>query len=218
MSSPQIAVVRNEVHSEYEYHCDALSGNFPDAREVDFPAGERPDLDRAAGLVLTGSTAGVYERTDRPWIDEQRRLLAEAVERGIPTLGVCFGHQLANHALGGAVESVGTTARLVEVEFADDPLFEGVSPVVPAVHGDAVTSVGDGMEIIASADYYRAFGTRHRDAPLWTVQFHPEFTPGLRGRLEDDFGWEESDLRFEDVNAARVFENFLSIVEASADE
>ncbi|RDI72224.1 type 1 glutamine amidotransferase [Halopelagius longus] len=217
MSSPPIAVVRNEVHSEYEYHCDALSGNFPDAREVEFPAGERPDLDRVAGLVLTGSTAGVYERDDRPWIDDERRLVEAAVEREIPTLGVCFGHQLVNRALGGTVENVGTTARLVEAEFADDPLFEGVSPVVPVAHADVVTDTGDEMEVIASADYYRAFGTRHRDAPLWTVQFHPEFTPELRGRLANDFGWDESGLRFEDANGARLFENFRSIVEASAD-
>lgn len=215
MSSTRIAVVRNEVESEYEYHCDALSENVPDAREIDFPAGERLDPEAVDGVVLTGSTAGVYERSDRPWIDDQRRLVEELVEREIPTLGVCFGHQVVNDALGGSVENVGTTARLVAAEFEDDPLFDGVSPVVPAVHGDAVTAVGDGMEVIASADYYPAFGTRHREAPLWTVQFHPEFTAELRGRLAADFGWTDSDLRFEDVNATRVFENFGSIVEDS---
>nr|WP_245781354.1 type 1 glutamine amidotransferase [Halopelagius inordinatus] len=182
---------------------------------MDFPVGERLDPGAVDGVVLTGSTAGVYERSDRPWIDDQRRLVEELVEREIPTLGVCFGHQVVNDALGGSVENVGTTARLVAAEFEDDPLFDGVSPVVPAVHGDAVTAVGDGMEVIASADYYPAFATRHRNAPLWTVQFHPEFTAGLRGRLEADFGWTDSDLRFEDANATRVFENFGSIVEDS---
>ncbi|UHQ95041.1 hypothetical protein [Haloterrigena alkaliphila] len=67
------------------------------------------------------------------------------------------------------------------------------------------------MDVIASADYYPAFATRHRTAPLWTVQFHPEYTADLRERLETDFGWTEVESGFADVNASRVVENFASI-------
>lgn len=218
MSAPSLTVVRSEVDPDCEYHCDALESLVPNARAVDFPAGERPDLEAADGVVLTGSTAGVYERDERPWIDDQLRLVRELLEREIPTLGVCFGHQVANAALGGTVEARETTCRPVEVEFEanEEPLFDGVSPVVPVAHGDVVTEPGDGMEIIASSDYYHAFATRHRDAPLWTVQFHPEFTADLRGRLEADFGWTEAEYGFEDVTAARVVENFASMVADAA--
>ena len=212
MPSPTIAVVRNEVDADYEYHCDALAERFPGAREFSYPDDDRPDPDDFEGVVLTGSTAGVYEREDRPWIAEQEAFVRELLERSIPTLGVCFGHQLVNAALGGRVEHVGTTCRLVDVEFADDPLFDGVSPVVPVAHGDVVTDTGEGMDVIGSADYYQAFCTRHREAPLWTVQFHPEFTSEYRPRLEADFGWTETAHDFETVTAARVFENFRSIV------
>ncbi len=216
MRVPTIAVVRNEVDPSCEYHCDALEGYVPHATAVDYPAGERPDLERADGVVLTGSTAGVYEAAERPWIADQQRLVRELVDREIPTLGVCFGHQVANAALGGTVEHVGTTCRPVDVDLAADPLFDGVAPVVPVAHGDVVTQPGNEMDVIATTDYYHAFATRHRTAPLWTVQFHPEFTSTHRERLEADFDWTDGEHGFDAVNATQIVENFASIVADSA--
>ncbi|WP_135820449.1 type 1 glutamine amidotransferase [Halostella litorea] len=218
METPTLYVVRNEVDADCEYHCDALASHFPDAAEIDFARGERFDPADADGVVLTGSTAGVYEADDRPWIDDQAALVRDLVDRSVPTLGVCFGHQVVNAALGGTVEAVGTTARLVEADLTDDPLFDGVAPVVPAVHGDVVTEPGEGMEVVASAPHARTFGTRHRTAPLWTVQFHPEFGAEHRERLADDFDWERTDLSFADATTGRVFENFRRLAaEAGAD-
>ena len=69
MTEPTLVLVRNEVDPDRAYHCDALADALPNAREVEYPAGERPDLESADGVVLSGSTAGVYEADDRPWID-----------------------------------------------------------------------------------------------------------------------------------------------------
>ena len=209
---PRLYVVRNEVDPDCEYHCDALAAGFPTAEEVDFVAGERVPLDEADSVVLTGSTAGVYEAEDRPWIAEQEALVRELVEREIPTLGVCFGHQVVNSALGGSVERVGTTAGLVEATLADDPLFDGIDPVVVSLHGDAVTELGEGMAVIASAPHARVFGTRHRTAPLWTVQFHPEITAAHLDAIVEEFDWDAGGHSFEDVTAGRIFENFRALV------
>lgn len=206
--SLDLYVVRNEVDPECEYHCDALAAQFPDAEEIDFAAGERLPLDDADGVVLTGSTAGVYESNTHSWIDEQEALVRELVDREIPTLGVCFGHQVVNSALGGTVEDVGTTATLVEATLTDDPLFDGVDPVVVALHGDEVTKPGAEMEVIASAEHAYVFGTRHRNAPLWTVQFHPEITAAQRDHLVEGFDWDPERFSFEDVTPGQVFENF----------
>ena len=214
MTEPRLLVVRNEVDPDCEYHCDALASYFPGAEEVDYPSERTLSLSSVDGVVLTGSTAGVYERDDRPWIVDQEGLVRELIEREIPTLGVCFGHQVVNAALGGTVEHVGTTSGLVEADLDDDPIFEGVSPVVPLVHGDFVTETGEGMEVIASAEYYHALATRHREAPVWTVQFHPEFTADLRERIEADFGWSDNDHDYAKVSATRVFDNFRSIVDS----
>lgn len=208
---PRIAVVRNEINPSFEYHCDALAASIPEAVEVDYVAGESPSLDAVDAVVLTGSTAGVYEAGAHPWIERQEALIRELVDREIPTLGVCFGHQIANRALGGTVEHVGTTSKLVEASFVDDPLFEGVSPIVPAVHTDHVTEPAAELRVIASAPHNEAFATRHRSAPLWTVQFHPELDEELLDYIRDDYGWTETGRSFSDVNHARVFENFRGI-------
>lgn len=209
---PRIYVVRSEVDPDCEYHCDALSAWFPTATEIDFVAGERLPIDEADAVVLTGSTAGVYESDSHPWIADLETLVRELVERRIPTLGVCFGHQVVNAALGGTVEQIGTTTTLVEADLGDDPLFEDVEPVVVSLHGDAVTELGEGMEVIASADHASIFGTRHRSAPLWTVQFHPEISADQRGALTDHVDWDPGRFSFAETTPGRVFENFEAIV------
>ena len=208
-----LRLFRCEVDPDCEYHCDALAGRFPGADEYDLTRGTEGALDGVDAAVLSGSTAGVYEDDDREWIEGAREVVRELIERGVPTLGVCFGHQLVNDALGGRVEHRGVRAGLVAAEFDDDPLFEGVPPTVPAVHGDVVVEAGDGMEPIgAVADYdYPLFATRHRSVPVWTVQFHPELTADHRDRLVDDFGWEDRDRSFEAVDGDRLFRNFRAL-------
>lgn len=213
VTDPRIAVVRNEPDPDHAFHCDALAGHVPGAVEVAYPTGERPDLDAVDAVVLSGSSAGVYEGDEHPWIDDEQALVRELVDRGVPTLGVCFGHQLANAALGGAVGAEEMRAGLVEADLADDPLFDGVGPVVPVAHGDVVTATGDGMELLGSAPYYDAFATRHETAPLWSVQFHPEFTAGIEATLRAQYDWDDGGRSLGDVTAVRVLENFARLVE-----
>lgn len=211
-TTQDVVVVRNEVDSEHQYHCDALSSLFPGARQIDFPAGERFDPTTVDGVVLTGSTVGVYERDTHAWIPQQEQLVRDLVAESVPTLGVCFGHQLVNSALGGSVEHRGTTAGLVEADLAEHPLFEDVSPVVPALHGDVVTQHGEDLDVIATAPHAAIFGTSHSEAPLWTVQFHPELSASLRETLTKKHEWREKPHSFGDVTAENVCRNFLALV------
>ncbi|KTG11054.1 GMP synthase [Haloprofundus marisrubri] len=203
------------------YFVHELASYFPDAVVHDYARDGGPrtvaalddiesvdDVSTVDGVVLSGSTAGVYESDAYPWMDDQRTLVRDLLNENVPTLGVCFGHQLVNDALGGTVEHRGLKATLVSLDLADDPLFSGVDETVPMVHGDVVVDAGTGMEPIASADYYPLVATRHENAPLWTTQFHPEFTSALHGRVRRDFGWTDSERTFDEVTAARVFENF----------
>ncbi|KAB1192461.1 type 1 glutamine amidotransferase [Haloferax sp. MBLA0076] len=198
------------------YFTDALADLALDGRDGvvhSLPGDGLPTLSDVDAVIVTGSTAGVYEADERPWIADGRRLVRELVAREIPTLGVCFGHQLVNDALGGTVDAGHQKRGIVEVELDDDPVFEGVSGKIPMVHGDYVVSPGDRMETIASADYYDHLATRHESAPVWTVQYHPEFTGTLLDRITDDFGWpdEEDHNDFDDVTAAKTVENFASL-------
>ncbi|WP_049986544.1 type 1 glutamine amidotransferase [Halobellus rufus] len=214
-----ILVLENEVDPESRYFVPEIRRHLEEAgarvRVYTYAdSGGRPEaLADADAVVLSGSTAGVYETASYPWMDELRALVPELVEKRVPTLGVCFGHQLVNDALGGTVEHRGLRKGIERVRLDDDPLFDGVGERVPMVHGDFVTELGDGMERIATADYYEYLGSRHRDAPLWTVQYHPEFTAALLPDIEDDFGWptNDRDREFDDVSVERTFENFVRL-------
>ncbi|WP_158057519.1 type 1 glutamine amidotransferase [Halorussus halophilus] len=207
-----LLVLENEVDPETRYFVPEIRRYLEDSAVYTYAdEGGQPSLEGVDGVVVSGSTAGVYEREAYPWMDDEIALVHELVEREIPTLGVCFGHQLVNTALGGRVEHHGLTNELVRANLDADPLFDGVNDVIPAVHGDHVVERGDGMEPIASTDYYENFATRHRDAPVWTVQYHPEFTSNLLPRIEADFGWQENDRSFEDVSVEQTLRNFEAL-------
>lgn len=60
-----------------------------------------PALDGLAGVVITGSHAMVSER--EPWSEGAAAWLRAAVQAGVPVLGICYGHRLPAHCLGGEV-------------------------------------------------------------------------------------------------------------------
>lgn len=205
-----ILVLENEVDLEERYLVEEITRHLPESEVYDYAReGGQPDLCAFDGVVVGGSTAGVYEQDDHPWMKEQKKLIRELVERRVPTLGICFGHQIINDALGGSVEHSGERrAELVRADLREDPLFDGVSDTVPVLHSDFVTETGEGMEVVGRSGYYDAFATRHREAPVWTVQYHPEFTP----RVEHlGNGWEENDLSFAESTATRTLRNFYAL-------
>jgi GMP synthase (glutamine-hydrolysing) len=205
-----ILVLENEVDLDERYLVDEITRYLPEHEVYDYAReGGNPDLAGVEGVIVGGSTAGVYEADDHGWMRDQKRLVRELVDRRVPTLGVCFGHQMVNAALGGSVEHTGKRrAHLVRADLGDDPLFDGVSDIVPVLHSDRVTEMGDRMRVIGTADYYDAFATRHRDAPVWTVQYHPEFTPRVK-HLGN--GWTDNHLSFDDSTATRTLRNFARL-------
>ncbi len=65
--------------------------------ESDFPAS--PSLCDA--WITSGSAASVYE--DEPWLHRFVALVRDIHAAGTPYIGICFGHQMLAHALGGKV-------------------------------------------------------------------------------------------------------------------
>jgi len=129
-----------------------------------------------SALVITGSAASVV--TPDPWVIALRDFIAAAVERGVPVLGVCFGHQLLAWAVYG--DAAVRRAARPEVGWpeisltAPAPLLEGVLPLRPfASHADEVLAV-DGMEVFARSADCAVHGLKIPGAPAWGVQFHTE--------------------------------------------
>jgi GMP synthase (glutamine-hydrolysing) len=195
-----------------------------DADLVEFDIQENvPDSFDFDGAVITGSRASVY--WDEPWIPPLKEWVATATERGLPVLGVCFGHQVLAEALGGTVEDMGEYEigyREVEGEgtLLDD------SMTVFTTHSDTVTELPPGARQIAENDY-GIHGFRVNNA--FGVQFHPEYDMETARTVTR--GKDLPDERIERVldgiteenyakacEAKTLFENFTGRVRAVRDE
>ena len=154
-------------------------------------------LDHAPAVLVTGSPAMVSDRLD--WSEKTARWLAGAHEAGLPILGVCYGHQLLAHALGGRVgpNPEGRRMGQTTVEFSDDsdPLTGDFAPVAAfnVSHLEVVLAPPEGARVIGTAahDSYHAmyFGNQS-----WGVQFHPEFDgPIMRAYIEARAGLLEAE-------------------------
>lgn len=206
-----ILVIDLEVDPDYRYLGPEIARLLPGETEyvafVDDPV--IPDLTAYDGIVLSGSTASVYDEAENGWIEPASSIVRQCRDEEIPLLGVCFGHQLIHQALGGTVEQDERRATFVEMEQieSDELVFDDVDSVVPVLHADLVTDPGEGLITTHQTDYNAHFCSRHVSAPIWTVQFHPEFTEAVRDNPSD---WSDGDRTFDDSNATRVLENFAA--------
>ncbi len=129
------------------------------------------ELDPLA-LILSGGPASVYE-------EGAPRCDPGLFDLGIPVLGLCYGMQLACEALGGRVASstAGEYGRAeCRVLEPADPLFAGV-PATTTVwmsHGDQVREAGPDFVTLAATDSCPLAAVRHRERPVYGLQFHPE--------------------------------------------
>jgi para-aminobenzoate synthetase component 2 len=98
----------------------------------------------------------------------------------IPTLGVCLGHQCIGHVFGG---NVVVNYRMMHgktslVRHNGKDLFEGMPNPFAATRYHSLViqrdSLPDCLEVTADTEEGEIMGVRHKDLPIWGVQFHPE--------------------------------------------
>lgn len=133
-----------------------------------------------AGVIISGSHAMVTDR--EIWSEQTAAWIPRVLQSATPLLGICYGHQLLAHALGGVVKnfSGGVELGTVQVTLTDeaqkDPLFKGFPKHIKAhaSHTQTVTQLpANAILLAAGADEpHHAFAV---DPCAWGVQFHPEF-------------------------------------------
>ncbi|MGL4994779.1 MAG: glutamine-hydrolyzing GMP synthase, partial [Deefgea sp.] len=141
------------------------------------------------GIILSGGPNSVYES------DYQAD--PALFELGIPVMGICYGMQWMAQSLGGKVEA-GTVREFgfAEIEVnSSNPLFKGLSDRVHGEgelaktclevwmsHGDKVTAMPAGFEVIASNASCPIAAMADTERNFYAVQYHPEVTHTLKGR------------------------------------
>jgi len=140
-----------------------------------------PDVAGFDGVVMTGSPAMVTDR--EPWSEQLAAWLATQAHGQVPVLGVCYGHQLLAHALGGAVDwhpqgrEIGTTAIHLTDAGNNDPLL-GTLPsrfLAQVTHAQRVSRLPDEAVLLAQNPFESHHAFRIGEA-TWGLQFHPEFS------------------------------------------
>jgi GMP synthase (glutamine-hydrolysing) len=152
---------------------------------INVVAGETlPPVDSLVGGIITGSPSMVTEQAD--WMRILAVWIAEAVEREVPLLGVCFGHQMLAQAMGGEVDyhpegrEIGTVAIHLTDHGSQDPLLGDLPATFTAhvTHAQTVTRLPANALRLAGNPYESHHAFRLGNC-AWGVQFHPEFTADI---------------------------------------
>ncbi|PRY94679.1 GMP synthase (glutamine-hydrolysing) [Hasllibacter halocynthiae] len=182
--------------------------------DMEFPEGPR----EADAWVVTGSKHGAYE--DLPFIPRLEDFIRAVHEANVPTVGICFGHQIVAQALGGRVEKFPEGWAVGRTEYE----IEGLGRLhLNAWHQDQVTVIPPGARVVGQSGHCATAALSY-GPHLWTIQPHPEFTnerialmvPERKGTL--DYEDDRMDAALEGTSLPtdgdRIAEKLLEVLES----
>ncbi|MGN1376658.1 MAG: hypothetical protein ACI4V5_08885 [Prevotella sp.] len=181
----------DSVCNNAEYHVyEAMNGHLPTT------------LGQHELYVITGCNLSAYD--DIAWIRQLSSWIKEADKARIKLAGICFGHQIIAHALGGRVEraangwGVGIREAVVTDKMAQQMLGKGVMRMLYN-HHDQVVKLPEKATLIASSDFCPIESFRI-DNNIITFQGHPEYVVDYERHLINNFADDEP----EDLKSAAI--------------
>jgi GMP synthase (glutamine-hydrolysing) len=132
------------------------------------------------GLIFSGGPASVYEH-NAPRPDSHILYLDS------PILGLCYGHQLIAQMVGGKVEPAEQREYGIAYVAIDKPagVLKGLSKKekVWMSHGDTVFTMPAEFEVLAHTENCPVAAFRHKEKPIYGLQWHPEVIHTENGAL-----------------------------------
>ena len=135
----------------------------------------------AAGVILSGGPQAVYAE-NAILVDP------EIFNLGKPVLGICYGHQLMSHMLGGKVQAAesleGGEFGLAKINVTgDSPIFKDITDgsTVWMSHGDTVVKLPEGFGVIAKTGDCPIAAMANEEKKFYGFQFHPEVVHSEEG-------------------------------------
>lgn len=177
--------IHHHFGDQSEWFRQALDGLGITTETVHPAAGDAlPDAHHVAGAIITGSWSMVTDRAD--WSERTAGWVRKMVAADRALLGVCYGHQLMAHALGGTVDyhprgrEVGCHQVALAAAARNDDFFAGMPDQFGAYlsHEQSVLVPPIGATVLARSDHDAHQILRYGPKAL-SMQFHPEFTAPL---------------------------------------
>ncbi|KAJ6259926.1 hypothetical protein Dda_5570 [Drechslerella dactyloides] len=142
------------------------------------------DDDNFDAVLISGSRYNAW--ADDEWIVRLVEFTKACVEKKIPVIGICFGHQIAGRALGCVVNrnEAGweVAPTVLDLSEKGKEIFGQDTLTLHLMNRDIVRSCPSGMTILASTSKTENHGFYQPDA-VFTVQGHPEFEHEITAEL-----------------------------------
>jgi len=175
-----ILLVRNDAFESFGLAAPALAWAGADVLTANLPAGAGlPPLSAVGGVVMFGGTANVDQTDEHPHLGRARACTKEALDAGVPYLGICLGSQILARVCGrtvgkGPVKECGFEPITPTPDGGRDPLvslYSGGDHVVQW-HEDTF-ELPEGATLLATGERIRVQAYRV-GASAWGIQFHQE--------------------------------------------
>ena len=180
------------------YHLPAI--HSPDSMHI--------ELKNTRGIILMGSAASVNDQYE--WMKDIEKVIFKAIEKQLPILGICFGHQFLAHLFGGKVDYLWDTTKkrgIRKVQTLENNLLvEPQDDFLVYSHQEGVTISPKDFEVSATSEMVKIEGMVHKELPIWSFQPHIESSRAFATRI----GVNSKDFEKTRSYSSLLLESFLN--------